>query len=132
MTETDQERKNRITIDIYASSVKTSMIAVSIICVLEIVMLVASIIYSPLYGDSLWRYRAFYISFFCISFIYILVCDFTRKNMERRYRILNYANPAFAVGYFAWALGITYSDFMFNGTVDPTVFMTFSPEPTSS
>ncbi len=120
------ERKSRVAIDIYSSSVKTSIVAVSIICFLEIVMLVLSIVFSPMYGDCVWRYRTFYISFFCISFIYILICFFAKKNMERRYVVLNYANPAFMVCYFGWALGITYSDYLVNGTLDPTIFMTFS------
>jgi diguanylate cyclase (GGDEF)-like protein len=126
MTENNRARKNRIAIDIYSSSAKTSMIAVSIICVLEIVMLALTIVFSPLYGENIWRYRAFYISFFLLSFIYILVCLFAKKDMEHRYRILNYANPVFTVGYFAWALSITYSDYLINGTIDPTIFMTFS------
>lgn len=51
---------------------------------------------------------------------------FVKKDFEHRYAALKVANPICAALFFAWSLGITYSDALANGAVDPTVFMTFS------
>lgn len=56
------KRKENILINIYGSSLRISITALTIVVVLEIIMLGYSIVNSALYREYLWHYRAFYIS----------------------------------------------------------------------
>lgn len=102
------------------------MTALTIVAVLEVLMLVYSVVNSPMYGPYLWNYRIFYISLLTIALVYMILHNFVKRDIEHRYRILNYANPLCAVFFFAWSVGITYSDLLLANIWDPTVFMTFS------
>ena len=73
-----------------------------------------------------WEYRSFYIALLSLALIYMGLNTYVKKDLARRFRLLNYANPLCAVLFFAWSLGITYSDLTKTGICDPTVFMTFS------
>lgn len=112
--------------EVYTLSWGNSMIALTIVCILEIFMLVYTVANPSLYLEFIWRYRAFYISLLTVAVVYIILNIFVKKDMEHRYRLLNAANPFCAVFFFLWALGITWSDGSYYGVVDPTVFMTFS------
>jgi diguanylate cyclase (GGDEF)-like protein len=120
------KRKENILINIYGSSLKISMIALTIVTVLEIVMLGYSIVNSDLYREYLWNYRAFYISLLTVALAYMALNIYVKNDLAHRYKILNYANPFCAVFFFAWSLGITYFDVQLSNFWDPTVFMTFS------
>ena len=120
------DKKDQILMGVYSLSWGNSMIALMIVCVLEIFMLIYTVLNASLYGDLIWRYRAFYISLLTVAVVYIILNIFVKKDMEHRYRLLNFANPISAVFFFLWALGVTWSDASVNGAVDPTIFMTFS------
>ena len=120
------DRKERILINIYGSSLGISMTALTIVAVLEILMLIYSVANSPMYGPYLWNYRTFYISLLTVAIVYMILHNFVKRDIEHRYRILNYANPLCAVFFFAWSVGITYFDLLLANIWDPTVFMTFS------
>lgn len=111
---------------IYSASWNTSMIALSIVCALEIFMLVYTLINPPLFGQYIGTYRMFYIALLTASAAYIVLNVRVKRDIEHRHRWLNIANPLYAAFFFAWSLGITYFDAAKYGTVDPIVFMTFS------
>ena len=121
-----KDRKSRILLEVYGSSMGTSMLALVIVALLEVFMLGYSVANSPMYGDYLWHYRTFYIALLAVALIYIALNVFVKKDIERRYKILNVANPLYAGLFYAWALGITFFDSIIWGTVDSMVFMTFS------
>ena len=119
-------KHDRIRVGIYASTMRISVTALAIVALMELIMLVYSFINIPLYNGFEWKYRGFYISLFAVAVICLVLNFFVKKDMERRYRWLNIANPLCAIFFFAWSLGITAGDAVIYGTVDPTVFMTFS------
>ena len=120
------DKRKKVRIGLYSSSQDISMIALIIAAGFEILMLGYSIINDKLYGPYLLKYRLFYISLLAVAIAYIILNAFAMKKMEQRYTLLTVANPICAVFFFAWALAITYSDSLVTGTVDPSVFMTFS------
>ena len=125
-TREDAEKNGAILIGVYSSSMGISMTALTIVAILEVFMLVYSVVNAPMYGDYLWHYRCFYIALLVVALVYIALNAFVKKDVERRYGILNVANPLYALFFFAWALGITFFDAIIWGTVDSMVFMTFS------
>ena len=120
------DRKSKVLMGIYGSSMTISITALSIVAGLEVFMLAYTLIDPALYGEYIGTYRVFYISLLSMAAIYIALYLFVRKDLAHRFRILNVANPVCAVFFFAWALGIEYFDAIHIGTLDPTVFMTFS------
>lgn len=125
-TSEQTSRKGKILIGVYSSSAGISMTALAIVAVLEVFMLVYSVLNAPMYGDYLWHYRAFYIALLAVALIYIALNAFVKRDTARRYKVLNVANPLYAVFFFGWALGITFFDSIIWGTADTMVFMTFS------
>ena len=121
-----ESKKKNVLIGVYRSSMRLSMIAMSVVGAIEIFMLIFTFINKALYGIFLIKYRLFYISLLLIAVIYILLNFYVKDKLESRYKLLHTVNPIFSVFFFAWALGITYSDALVYGTVDPIVFMTFS------
>lgn len=111
---------------IYSSSMGMSLTAVTVVAILEVFMIVFSVVNEPMYGDYLWNYRAFYIVLLTAAIAYICLNVYVRNDIERRYVVLNVVNPLYATFFFAWSLGITYSDALIYNTVDAMVFMTFS------
>ena len=125
-TEKQAKRKDRILIGIYSSSMGLSFIALSVAVALEILMLVYTFFNSEMYGPYLTRYRVFYLSLMTVAAIAIVLSCLVKKDVTKRFKILNYLSPFYAVFLFGWALAVTYSDYSVTGVVDPTVFMTFS------
>ena len=126
MTSQNQGRKEKVLISVYQASWHTSMLALSIVCALEIFMLIYTLVNPDLFGAYISIYRTFYASLLTASIIYILLNLSVKNDMPRRYRWLDVANPLYAAFFFTWALGITYFDASAYGAVDPIVFMTFS------
>lgn len=127
MTPEEQKiHKNRILMGIYRSSWGASTLTLCVVAVLEVFMLVYSVMNSALYGPYLWKYRSFYIVLLAAALIYLALNAYVKRDMERRYAVLHVANPVYAVLFFGWALGITWSDVLITGVVDPVVFITFS------
>ena len=120
------ERRRKILKGVYSSTWETSVIALAMVAVLEIVMLVYSTINRALFGEYIWKYRIFYILLLSIALVYLGLYVYVKKDMERRYVLLNVANPFCAVFFFAWSLAITLSDAVKYNVIDPAVFMTFS------
>ena len=118
--------KKEILTGVYLASWGTSMLVLGVVAALEVFMLVYSVVNSPMYGVYLWKYRTFYIILLSLTLIYIAIASFVKKDMAHRYRLLSIANPIYAAMFFAWSLGITWSDVMITGTADPAVFMTLS------
>ena len=118
--------RDRVLIGVYSSSMGISMTALAIVAILEVFMLAYSVVNAPMYGDYLWNYRAFYIALLIVALIYIGLNSFVKRDVEHRYKVLNVANPVYAVFFFGWALGITFYDAIIWGSVDSMVFMTFS------
>ena len=125
-TENPAKRKDRILISVYSSSMGLSITALSVAVALEILMLTYTFFNAEMYGPYLTRYRSFYISLMTVAIIAIILSYYVKKDVQERFKILNYASPIYAVFLFAWALTVTYSDYSVTGNVDPTVFMTFS------
>ena len=61
-----------------------------------------------------------------MAVVYLVLYVFVKKDMDRRYVLLNVANPFCALFFFAWSLAITLSDALKYNVIDPAVFMTFS------
>lgn len=122
----DQERKNQILASVYESSWGISVLTLAVIGGLELFMLAYTFINPELYQIFIGRYRAFYISLLTVAVAFILLYLYAKNDIDHRYKILNVANPFGAIFFFAWALGITFSDLTVTGAVDSTVFMTFS------
>ena len=124
--ENPAKRKDRVLISVYSSSIGISLIALSVAVVLEILMLGYTIVNPDMFGPYLSRYRGFYISLLTIASIAIVLSFYVKRDIPRRFKILYYASPFYAVFLFAWAFTVTVSDYSVVGTVDSTVFMTFS------
>lgn len=120
------ERRRKILKGVYSSTWETSVIALAMVAVLEIIMLVYSTINRALFGEYVWKYRIFYILLLSMAVVYLVLYVFVKKDMERRYVLLNVANPFCALFFFAWSLAITLSDALKYNVIDPAVFMTFS------
>ena len=120
------DRRRKILKGVYSSTWETSVIALAMVAVLEIIMLIYSTINRALFGEYVWKYRIFYILLLSMAVVYLVLYVFVKKDMERRYVLLNVANPFCAVFFFAWSLAITLSDALKYNVIDPAVFMTFS------
>ena len=120
------DRKSKVLIGVYGSSMKISITALAIVAALEVFMLCYTLVDPALFGEYINTYRTFYVSLLSVAIIYMALHLFVRKDLDHRYKILNIANPICAAFFFAWPLGITFFDAVKYGTVDPTVFMTFS------
>ncbi len=120
------DREEQIQISLCRSSRSISMTAMIIVAVLELLMLAYTLLNPGMYGSLIWRYRSFYIFLLAVAVIYMLVSTHIGKDIERRYAVMNVANPLCAVLFYVWSLAVTYSDYKVTGVVDPTVFMTFS------
>lgn len=120
------ERRRKILKGVYSSTWETSVIALAMVAALEIIMLVYSTINRALFGEYVWKYRIFYILLLSMAVIYLGLYVFVKKDMDRRYVLLNVANPFCALFFFAWSLAITLSDAVKYNVIDPAVFMTFS------
>ena len=110
----------------YQSSMKISVLALSVVAVIEIIMLSFTFMNAAFYGEYLWKYRIFYISLLVLAVSYIAISFYIKRNWPKRYVILNIFNPFSACFFFLWAIGITYNDALANGVVDSTAYMTFS------
>ena len=121
-----KDRKYKILMNIYSSSWGISMIAQTVVAVLEIFMIGFSIANPHWYGPYLNKYRSFYVVLLLAALIYLALNIYIKKDIENRQKLLNYVNPLYAILFFAWSLGIIYSDAKITGNFDPAVFMTFS------
>ena len=124
-------KQDKIRIGLYRSSGGISMTAMIIVAVLELFMLAVTafnpaLYVDPLGNDHVWQYRSFYIFLLAVALIYIVLRLYVKGDIERRFRVLNVANPLCAVLFYAWALAVTFSDFSATGIFDPTLFITFS------
>ncbi|GEM_PF-3311542 len=120
------DKKSSLSVRIYGSTLYISLITLCLMAGLEIFMLIFSVANASYYGEYLWRYRAFYISLLVMVLLYIGLCLYVKADLEKRFRILDFSNPFFAAYMLGWSLGITYSDWLTTGSVELTVFMTFS------
>ncbi len=119
-------RNKRIMMAVYASSLGNSTVALFLVAAMEIFMLCYSVINVDLYGSYLHRYRLFYIALLSVALINIALNWYVKKDIEKRYTILNLSNPLCAIFFYVWTLGITYSDVRIGGVIEPTVYMTSS------
>ena len=126
MNENITPDRDKVLTGIYRSSMGISTTTLAIIVALEITMLFYSVINTPLYGEYVWRYRLFYIALLSVSVICMLLNIYVKRDVENRYKIMSIANPLCSVFFFAWSLGITYSDLQLTGEIDAIVFLTFS------
>ena len=117
-----EEIKKRI----YSSSLNTAIIILALVAVIEMFMFAATIVNKSFYEGYELRYRYFYIFMFLLSTILVLMSLWIKKDLSRRYMVLDVAYPLSAILYYGWVLAVTYSDSSIIGSVDPTAFMTFS------
>lgn len=120
------EHRKKILINIYSSSFVYSMLAMLVIVAMEIFMLAYTVINPGLYGEFIGLYRAFYIALLLAAILYLALNQWLKGDIEHRYAWLYAANPLYGLFFFAWALGITHSDAGITGTIDTSVFMSFS------
>ena len=120
------DKRKQVRMRLYSFSQGISMVALIIVAAFEIMMLGFTFVNTGLYGPYLLKYRLFYLSLLAVAIIYIALNLYARKDIEHRYTILMTADALCAIFFFAWALAITYSDFLITNTIDPSVFMTFS------
>ena len=120
------KRRDKIRIGVYSSSWRISTTALIVVASLEVFMLVYTLVDLALFGPYINEYRTFYVALLTLAVAYIALNFFVKRDIDHRYKLLSVANPFCAVFFFAWSLGITYFDAIKFGTVDPTVFMTFS------
>lgn len=126
MKELSTDRKDRILISVYSSSIGIAIITLTIVAALEVLMLGVSVVMAGQYGQYLWKYRAFYVVLLVAALAGIAIIRYVRVDMEHRFRILKTANPIFACFLLGWALFVTYSDASVTGVVSPILFLTFS------
>nr|MCR5094362.1 diguanylate cyclase [Lachnospiraceae bacterium] len=119
-------KKDRIRMGTYQSTINISFVCPVIISILEAFMLIYTVFNESLYGEYLWRYRCLYIVFLCAAVAFILLNLYIKRDIAKRFRMMNISNPVFAAFSFGWALAVTYSDVSIVGVVDPVLFMTFS------
>ncbi len=126
MNQYEMNLKDRILMGTYILTINISFVCPIIISILEVFMLVYTVVHKQTYGEALWRYRGFYIVFLSAAIIFICLNLYIKRDIEKRFRIMNVSNPLFAAFSFGWALAVTYSDALILGVVDPVLFMTFS------
>ena len=63
----------------YQSSMRISVLALSVVAAIEIIMLSFTFMNAVFYGEHLWKYRIFYISLFALSFSYIAVSLYMKE-----------------------------------------------------
>ncbi|MCR4843299.1 MAG: GGDEF domain-containing protein [Eubacterium sp.] len=119
-------KKTRVLIEAYGSSLKTSTIALVVVCLLECIMITYTFTNPDLYQTYLFRYRCFYVFLLSFSLICIIINATVSRDIEHRYILLQIINPLCAIVLYGWSLAISLSDKIINGVVDPMVFMTFS------
>ncbi len=122
----EMSKKDRILMGTYEATIMISFVCPVIISILEAVMLILTVGNEHMYGEYLWRYRCFYITFLCAAVIFIALNLYIKGDIRHRFRIMNISNPVFAAFSFGWALAVTYSDATITGVGDPVLFMTFS------
>ncbi len=122
----DKKFNDHVWLKTYQSSANISIFAMLTVAAIEMYMLGLTVAMASLYGPLLWRYRGFYLSLLLMVLAYIGVTLYVKKDFPARYKILNIINPLSAIFFFSWAVGTTFNDFLVLGTVDTTVFMTFS------
>ena len=111
----------------YRESRVFSALTMGTIGIMEAVMIVFSIVNASFYAEGYLNiYRCFYVFLLSLVILYFLTNGYIKKDYDKRYRILNVMNPVYTALFYIWALGITYNDLRIYGTVDPTLFMTFS------
>ncbi len=119
-------RKREILKEVYSSSLRITVAVLATIGLLEMFMLVYTLLRPELFGEKIGIYRNFYFSLLTVALLYLGLNLYVNQNMDRRYQLLNVVNPICASFFFLWAIGISYLDMTSTGTVNPTVFMTFS------
>ena len=111
----------------YRESRVFSALTMGTIGVMEAVMIVFSIVNASFYLEEYLNvYRAFYVFLLSMVILYFLMKRYINKDYDRRYRIQNVMNPLYIAIFYIWAMGITYNDLKIYGSIDPTLFMTFS------
>lgn len=118
--------KNKVLTAAYESSFKISILTMGLVGLLEVIMMIYTIVDPSLFGDRINTYRIFYVYLFTVAAIYIVLSLYARKDLENRFKLLNFANPLCSLLFYAWSLGITHVDASAYGTADSTVFMTFA------
>ncbi len=118
--------KREVSATIYDSFFRISATSVTIIAVLEVLMLVYTVVDPSLFGENIATYRLFYVTLLSVALVYIALSLYARRDLERRFRLLDVANPLCCLCFYTWSLGVTYLDSLVYQTVDPTVFMTFA------
>lgn len=125
-----EKRKKRIDPGVlartYQSSANISLVVSAVIAAIEVVMLMVSVLDKPLYEEHLWVYRIYYVVLLTMALVYIGLTLYVKKDFSKRYRILNFANPICGAFLLLWSFGITTTDAVVRGVVDPTAYMTFS------
>lgn len=121
--QTKKNRKQRILQAIYGTAWGVSMAALAVVAAAEIFMVYYAVANTDLYGANLWKYHGFYLSMLAVAIGAMAINLIVRQDMKGRYRALRVACPLFALFFFAWSLGITWSTWQDTGAVNPTLFM---------
>ena len=125
-TEKKLSKAEKIMMVIYGTSMRTSMLTMAIVATLEVCMLIYTVVNPSLFGQYITKYRLFYIALLSMALIFTGLSIYAKKDLRKRFKIFDVANPIWVLFFFAWSLGITISDAVKFRTIDPTVFMTFS------
>ncbi len=127
MSPKKEKMDERALIRLYQSSVRTTMVSLVLVLILETMMILLSLVG----GDVLYEeyepvYRGLFVFMWIVALISLLLCRYVQKDIGKRYRILQIGYIVAAVVSFAWVLAITYFDGRMNGMVSTVTFMAFS------
>ena len=99
--------KREVSATIYDSFFRISATSVTIIAVLEVLMLVYTVVDPSLFGENIATYRLFYVTLLSVALVYIALSLYARRDLERRFRLLDVANPLCCLWFYVWSLGVT-------------------------
>ena len=118
---TDPQRK--ILSEIYKTSSTSAIIPAWIVAVFEVFFLINTCA-NPRYStEHLVHYRFLYAFLLITTLLYIGLNSYIKENFEKRFPVLNVANPAITLFSFLWAIGISWLDSVESGAVDPILYM---------
>jgi len=121
-TEIDSETHKRILFEAYRASSNSATVLAWIVAAFEVFFLINTFYNS----DYSVRYRVFFIILIITAIAYEAVNTYIKKDFYNRFQILYVMNPLVSFVSFMWAIGVSLLDAGEKGSVDPTLFMTFS------
>ncbi len=121
-SEEGSETQKRILFEAYRASSNSATVLAWIVAAFEVFFLINTFYNS----DYSFKYRVFYIILIITAVVYEAVNTYIKKDFYNRFSILYIANPLVSLISFMWAIAVSFLDAGVKGSIDPTLYMTFS------